>query len=186
MESGLCALISPALCFLGHPCLLFHPCCFCALEALDAAGAAACGPLISLSPRAAAQLCLTSLGLWGLSCSQGWAESLRLGVIVTILPALGKEMRFGSSGCALEPGDGHKAVRVQEETTQHSIRTTNVDKRQQSQHLFPLQVLWEQVTPRSPWQTFLPFPACVCWLQFVFSVSSKLSKCFKERQHPLS
>lgn len=25
-ESGLCALISPGLCFLGHPCLLFQLC----------------------------------------------------------------------------------------------------------------------------------------------------------------
>lgn len=66
--------------------------------------------------------------------------------------------------------------------TQHSVRTTDVDKRHQSQHLFPAQVLWEQVTLRSLWQTFLPFPARVRWLQFVFSVTSNLSKCFKERQ----
>lgn len=50
----------------------------------------------------------------------------------------------------------------------------------------PAQVLWEQVTPRSLWQSFLPFQAAVCWLQFVFSVTSNLSKCFKERQQPLS
>lgn len=73
------ALISPGLCFLGHPCPLFQPCCFCTLEALDAAGPAACGPLISLSPRAAAQLCLTSLGLWGLPCSPGMGREPRAG-----------------------------------------------------------------------------------------------------------
>lgn len=107
-RGGLCALISPGLCFLGHPHLLFQLCCFCTREALDAAGPAPHGPLISLSPRAAAQLCLTPWGFGGCPVPQGWAESLGLGVIVTILPALGKVMGFGSCGCAVEPGDRHR------------------------------------------------------------------------------
>lgn len=75
----LCALISPGLCFLGHPHLLFQLCCFCTQEALDAAGPAPHGPLISLSPRAAAQLCLSPLGLWGLPCSPGMGRDPRAG-----------------------------------------------------------------------------------------------------------
>lgn len=43
-----------------------------------------------------------------LLCSPGMAESLGLGVIVTVLPAAGKVMGFGSSACALELGDSHR------------------------------------------------------------------------------
>lgn len=69
-EWALCSLLQSCASW-GYPCLLFQPCCFRTLEALDAAGPALCGPLISLCPRTAAQLCLTSLGLWELPCSPG-------------------------------------------------------------------------------------------------------------------
>lgn len=101
-------LLFLCLCFLGHPYLLFQPCCFCTPEALDAAGPAPCGPLISLSPRAAAQLCLTSPGLWGLPCSPGMGREPLAGCHCHSPACSGKGGGIWELWLCFGTGDGHR------------------------------------------------------------------------------
>lgn len=104
-ESGLCALISPGLCFLGHPCLLFQPCCFCTLEPWMQLVHTLWTPHF-LEPQSSSTALPHFSGLLGLLCSPGMCREPRPEWHCHN-PACSRK-GFGSSACALEPGDGHR------------------------------------------------------------------------------